>query len=91
MTKGSGLFVAGLPLVILLTACVATTPGLDRSFGNAVRAAVAAQVIDPGAVRNTNAPPGIDGRAALAAQRRYQHSFGAPSGPDPAMTTGGGK
>ena len=91
MTKGSGLFVAGLPLAILLNACVATTPQFDRGFGNAVRAAVAAQVIEPGAVRNTTAPAGIDGRAALAAQRRYQRSFGAPSGAEPTMTTGSAK
>ena len=91
MTKGSGLFVAGLPLAILLNACVATTPEFDRGFGNAVRAAVAAQVIEPGAVRNKNAPAGIDGSAALAAQRRYQRSFGAPTGVESAMTTSSGK
>lgn len=89
--KGSGVFVVGLPLVILLNACVTTTPKWDSSFGNAVRAAVASQVIEPGAVRNTTAPAGIDGRAALAAQRHYQLSFGAPSRTEPAMTTGAAK
>ena len=91
MNKGSGLFVAGLPLVFLLNACVSTTPRLDSSFGNSVRAIVASQVIQPGAARNTSAPAGIDGRAAVAAQRHYLLSFGTPSRAEPAMTTGTAK
>ena len=91
MNKGSGLFAAGFPLVFLLSACVATTPSVDSSFGNSVNAIVASQVIEPGAARNTSAPAGIDGRAALAAQRHYLLSFGTPSRAEPAMTTGTAK
>ncbi len=91
MNRLHGYIAASVPLVVLLNACAPTTPRWDSGFGNAVRASVAAQVIDPAAVRNTTPPAGIDGRAAVAAQQRYQLSFGTPSHAEPPMTTGASK
>lgn len=65
---------ASMAALLALTAC-STTPRLDRNFGNSVRAAVAAQTIDPAAVRNQDPVHGMDGRAALASQQRYVQSF----------------
>lgn len=68
----------GAPLLALaLTGC-SSTPRADESFGTAVRAAVAAQVADPSAVRNPNPVSGTDGRTARAAQERYERSFKQP-------------
>jgi type IV pilus biogenesis protein CpaD/CtpE len=64
---------------LLLQGCVNTTPKWDRQFGQAVRANVAAQVLDPAAAANNNPVTGIDGRAARATQDRYERSFAEPS------------
>lgn len=64
-----------LPLLALaatLTACAETTPRWDSTFGNSVRSSFAAQVINPAAVRNNNPVGGIDGRAAMTAQKKYE-------------------
>jgi hypothetical protein len=57
---------------LLLQGCVQTTPKWDRQFGDTVRANAAAQVINPAAAANTNPAAGMDGRAARAAQERYE-------------------
>jgi len=62
-------------LVLLLSACAATSPQADARFGLSLRATLAAQVAHPDAGRNTNPVNGIDGRAARAAQESYEHSF----------------
>jgi len=69
----------------LLSACSAT-PRWDNQAGDAVRATLAAQVANPAAAANADPVNGIDGRAARAAQERYEHSYkqaqeqtGAPS------------
>jgi hypothetical protein len=62
----------------LLTACASTTPVLDANFGNAVRQARSAQTINPNASANRDPVLGIDGKAAAAAQDRYQESFKSP-------------
>lgn len=61
-----------LALAATVTACAETTPRWDSTFGNSVRSTFAAQVINPAAVRNTNPVGGIDGRAAMAAQKKYE-------------------
>lgn len=66
-----------LALAATVTACAETTPRWDSSFGNSVRSTFAAQVINPAAVRNTNPAGGIDGRAAMAAQKKYESGEGA--------------
>ncbi len=64
----------------LLSACASSTPVLDANFGNAVRQARAAQTLNPNASANhrDNLVLGIDGKAAAAAQERYQESFKSP-------------
>lgn len=75
----------------LLAGCAATAPETERHFGNAVRAAVAAQVADPAAAANSTPVTGIDGRAARATQLHYEASFAKPPEPQGSMTTGRGK
>ncbi len=82
---------AALALLALLGGCASRTPHWDRNFGNAVRAAVAAQVVDPAAVRNTNPVAGIDGDAAQAAHARYVQGYMVPAVPEQAMVSGNGK
>lgn len=62
----------------VLAGCSTTTPQLDAVFGQAVREARAAQIINPRASENTDPVMGIDGKAGAAAQQRYQESFQAP-------------
>lgn len=62
-------------LVLALSACAPTTPRLDQQFGESVRATMASQVSDPAAGQNGNPVSGVDGRAARAAQERYERSF----------------
>ena len=82
---------AALLALATLAGCAATSPNWDRNFGDSVRATVASQVADPSAALNTNPVSGIDGRAAIAIQRRYETSFAIPAVHEPAMTTGSGK
>lgn len=89
-TMRVGLVVAAL----LLQGCVQTTPKWDRQFGDTVRANLAAQVLDPAAAANPNPVVGVDGRAATAAQERYERSFANPranTAPALISTTGGAK
>lgn len=62
-----------------LSGCIQSSPKFDGGFGSSVRTSVAAQVADPAAAANTNAVTGIDGRAAIAAQQRYENSFAQPT------------
>ncbi|MDP3668775.1 MAG: hypothetical protein WA191_11890 [Telluria sp.] len=82
---------AMLALAALLGACVQTTPQYDSRFGDSLRVSLASQVAKPEAVRNADPVAGIDGRAARAAQERYESSFKAPPPPQPVMllSTGG--
>ena len=61
-------------LGVALAGC-SSTPRFDDHMGDAVRANLSAQVIDPAASANVNPAKGVDGVAALAAQERYQRSF----------------
>ena len=78
-----------LALAALLGGCASTTPQLDARFGNALRAADAAQVIDPAAARNANPVAGLDGRSAAAAQARYEHAAGSAGAPPSVLGTVG--
>ena len=82
-----------LALAATLTACAETTPRWDSSFGNSVRSTFAAQVINPAAMRNTNPAGGIDGRAAMTAQKKYEIGAGAqePSASTTSMMGGASK
>ena len=82
-TKSHSLMLASLAL----TACVNTTPNWDRQFGQSVRGAVASQTVNPAAAANSDPVAGIDGTAALGAQKRYERSFAQPEAPAPLLTT----
>lgn len=67
--------------------CVNTTPVWDSQFGQSVRMAVADQTLHPGATANRDPVAGIDGRAALGAQKRYENSFAQPESRSASMFT----
>ena len=71
--KSIGVIVAGLGL---LAGCVSIYPEVDQRHGQAVTAAMDAQVFNPQASRN--AVSGIDGRAAKETMDRYVDSFKSP-------------
>ena len=83
-----------LALAATVTACAETTPRWDSSFGNTVRSTFAAQIINPAAARNANPVNGMDGRAAQAAQQKYESASADPAAgaaPPSLMNGGGGK
>jgi type IV pilus biogenesis protein CpaD/CtpE len=67
-------FVLAALLGAALAGC-SSTPRFNHNFGDAVRANLSAQVLDPAASSNVNPVNGVDGKAALATQERYQRSF----------------
>jgi hypothetical protein len=74
-------------LAALLSGCAATSPHWDRHYGQAARAALAAQVLEPDAAGHAPPQGGIDARTARAAYQRYQRSYAEPPAP-PAFTIG---
>lgn len=64
-------------LLGMLAGCSAM-PAYDARFGEAVRQARMAQVIDPQAGRNPDQALGIGTQPAIETQKRYQDSFKAP-------------
>ena len=68
-----------LAAIATLSGCIQSSPRFDDGFGRSVRTSMASQVADPAAAGNTNAVTGIDGRAATAAQQRYETSFARPT------------
>jgi hypothetical protein len=73
-----------LAATLPLAACVQTTPRWDSQFGQSVRTAIASQTLRPQAAANPDPVTGIDGKAALGAQQRYEHAFAQPE-PPPAI------
>lgn len=69
---------AVLAAMTLLAGCASTTPVADSRFGEAVRAARAAQTLNPQASANRDPVKGLDGQAASSAMERYQDSFKTP-------------
>jgi hypothetical protein len=71
---------AGLALIVaVLTAVFAvwsTAPDWEITFGDAVRQARAAQVIDPGAPSRNTEIGLTDGKAAVGAMTKYAESHG---------------
>ena len=72
-TRRNQLLLAAL-LGAALQGC-SSTPRFNDHFGDAVRANLSAQVLDPAGSANVNPANGVDGKAALAAHERYQRSF----------------
>lgn len=62
----------------VLTACVEPAPRYEAEFGNATRATLNAQIINPEAGNNPDPVAGLDGRAARDAVNSYQKSFAQP-------------
>lgn len=75
VTTRNRLAAAAAALAALLLQGCSATPHFEDNFGAALRANLAAQVIDPAAAANANPASGVDGTAALAARERYQRSF----------------
>jgi hypothetical protein len=89
-TQSNALRAAALATTLLLSGCASTTPSWENNFGASVRSALALQTIDPAAAAAAQANPviGIDGRAARAAQQRYESSFSTPAEAQGSLTTG---
>jgi type IV pilus biogenesis protein CpaD/CtpE len=82
---------ASMAALLALAAC-SSTPRVEEHFGEAVRANLAAQVAHPQAAPNTNPARGLDGKAARAAQERYERSFAQPDKDQGALVSSmGGK
>ena len=73
-----------------LTACVEPAPRYEAEFGNATRATLNAQIINPEAGNNPDPVAGLDGRAARDAMQNYQKSFTNPEPSTDAFTIGVG-
>ena len=67
-----------LTIAVMLTACVEPAPRYEAEFGNATRATMKAQIINPDAGNNPDPVAGLDGRAARDAINSYQKSFAEP-------------
>lgn len=62
----------------VLAGCVEPAPRVEAEFGNATRATLNAQIINPEAGENPDTVTGMDGRAARDAVDNYQRSFSNP-------------
>jgi hypothetical protein len=69
---------SALLLSLSLVACGSYTPQLDAKFGDSVRATQALQTVNPTPPISQNPVTGVDARAAVNAQERYNDSFKAP-------------
>lgn len=67
-----------LTLGAALGGCMTSTPVWDAHVGDAVRTVSQMQIIDPHAGEHTPSTPGVDGKAAVAAQEAYIKSFQTP-------------
>lgn len=79
-----------ITLAGLLTACAETAPRYEAEFGNATRATLNAQIINPDAGNNADPVAGLDGRAARDAIDNYQKSFAEPQPIENAFNIGVG-
>ena len=77
-----------LTVAATLGGCMTSTPVWDANFGNAVRTVSQMQIIDPHAGEHTPSTPGVDGKAAVAAQDAYDKSFQAPPATSNAFVIG---
>lgn len=77
-----------VPLVAALGGCMTSTPIWDAHFGEAVRTAMHAQIIDPDAAQHVASSPGIDGKAAASAMKNYDKSYQNPPAAENGYTMG---
>lgn len=64
-----------LAALLGLAGC-STTPDWDAGFGDTVRQARAAQLVDPDAASRSATPGGLDGKAIAGTMKAYARSFG---------------
>ena len=74
----------------VLTACVDPAPRYEAEFGNATRATLNAQIVNPDAGNNPDPVAGLDGQAAYDALENYQESFADPKPTENAFNIGVG-
>jgi hypothetical protein len=70
--------IAAIMTAGLTAGCVSVHPEVDERYGDTVRAAKQAQILNPQPARYPQAGYGVDGRAAKEAMDRYVDSFKAP-------------
>ncbi|MBN3854990.1 hypothetical protein G3N59_16530 [Paraburkholderia sp. Ac-20340] len=63
---------------LALSGCMTSTPIWDKHFGEATRAVMQAQIIDPQAAEHHPSTPGVDGESAVSAMTQYDKSFAHP-------------
>jgi hypothetical protein len=68
----------GIAAAVVLAGCASATPKYDARFGDAVRNAKQATIVNPSAGANPDPVAGLDGKAARDAVLLYQGSFKAP-------------
>jgi len=73
-----------------LAGCVEPAPRYEAEFGNATRATLNAQIINPNAGENPDTVTGLDGQAARDALYNYQKSFTKPEPKTNSFTIGVG-
>ena len=79
-----------ITLAGILTACVEPAPRYEADFGNATRATLNAQIINPDAGNNPDPVAGLDGRAAHDVINNYQKSYAQPEKPQNVFNIGVG-
>ena len=79
-----------LAIASMLNACVEPAPRYEAEFGNATRATLNAQIINPDAGNNQDPVTGLDGRAARDAINNYQKSYANPEKPQNVFNIGVG-
>ena len=79
-----------ITLIGLLTACAEPAPRYEAEFGNATRATLNAQIINPDAGNNPDPVAGLDGRAAHDVINNYQKSYAQPEKPQNVFNIGVG-
>ena len=82
--------VTAISLAGILSACVEPAPRYEAEFGNATRATLNAQIINPDAGNNQDPVSGLDGRAARDAINNYQKSYANPEKPQNVFNIGVG-
>jgi len=77
---------ASLPFISILVIAISqlagcinqTTPALDSTFGNSVRATRQAQTLNPAPQEQSDPTQGLDAKAAVNLIERYQDSYKSP-------------
>ena len=79
-----------LAAVLATLAGCATSPRIDRQFGDSLRLAKVQQTMYPDAGRERRAVTGLDATAAQSAYDSYQRSFASPEQSSNSLTIGVG-